>query len=581
MTVYDAGPQEGFTEQDNTDGTVTVTVTPYDQAENEPFSYLWAGSGNGSTAQSITMDADQVAGLAGVVFDGHGGGKCYYFAFNPWYPPGPPVMPTVSISESDLGGMVFEGDAAHFDIHLSQAVSQNVTVFYNTVDPSSGPAADYVSSYGPQEVTIAAGQTDVTIPVDTVGGMDDGVDGGVTVQLTHPFMCQLAGNGQATATIVHPDVTISSPGETSGTFSVPDDGTLVEVDVSAAVDQAFAGGSEVDLPDVTGLLFWASQNASTPLTPDGNGNVVSDSFSASGQYSRTLWVSIDDGQAPGDGQLSPADQTTPSYTLLAQAKPKTGAAAGASARATARPAAPLGATFPIRTMVSSVCAPPTTTNGVTTGGIDLTPNKVPAGTSNATKANIVTSQVQNVLIQNAKAHQGQANWWDSTPAGANCWNSLSYLFGPPSAADFNGVAGQSNVAFAVHLQVKVSGNPNYPIDFSGSEIMVVPFYWVQINNTKQRQILLPNGKPIIWSPTNTFQHESWHANGVTSTSDTTFQSLVGACALNGYTLASIPGYKAIAQQQVKMLQNAFAALQKSAAGTSPTDAWCMAQCKRW
>ena len=52
--------------------------------------------------------------------------------------------------------------------------------------------------------------------METSGGIDDGVDGGVTVQLTHPFMCQLAGNGQATATIVHPDVTISSPGEHRG-----------------------------------------------------------------------------------------------------------------------------------------------------------------------------------------------------------------------------------------------------------------------------------------------------------------------------------------------------------------------------
>jgi hypothetical protein len=222
VTVYDAEPGEAFTEQDNSDGTLTVTVIPYDCAENEQFSYLWTGTGNGGTGSSVTLEAGQVPGLAGTVFDSHGGGTCYYFAFNPWYPPGPPVMPTVSISEYDAGGIVFEGDVAHFDIHLSQAVSQNVTVFYNTVDPSSGPATDYVSTSGPKEVTIAAGQTDAIVSVNTVGGIYDGTNGSVEVQLSHPYLGQfLSGTApNATATILHLGIAMTSPG--TGTVSGTD-----------------------------------------------------------------------------------------------------------------------------------------------------------------------------------------------------------------------------------------------------------------------------------------------------------------------------------------------------------------------
>ena len=73
------------------------------------------------------------------------------------------------------------------------------------------------------------------------------------------------------------------------------------------------------LPNVPGLLFWDSQGASTPLAPDGNGNVVDDAMPSSGQYSRTLWVSIDPSLLSGDGGVSPSDQAASQYTLVAEA----------------------------------------------------------------------------------------------------------------------------------------------------------------------------------------------------------------------------------------------------------------------
>ena len=136
----------------------------------------------------------------------------------------PSWLPTLTVTETDPGGMVFEGDVATFDVHAQWAgaswvtagdgpwvpVVLPMTVYYDTIDPSGSAPADYQSTYGPRPVTLSVsfdGATDSwiadgTITVRTNGGIDDGVDGSVTVQLTHPFLCQLADNGQAMATVV-------------------------------------------------------------------------------------------------------------------------------------------------------------------------------------------------------------------------------------------------------------------------------------------------------------------------------------------------------------------------------------------
>ena len=147
---------------------------------------------------------------------------------------------------------------------------------------------------------------DGTITVQTNGGIDDGVDGSVTVQLTHPFMCQLAGNGQATATIVHPDVTISSPSMPSGGFDVPDDGTLVEVNLSVAVGAAYAAEGnttlQLTLPDgAAGLTFWTAQTGGTQLVPDANGVLETWEMPTSGTFDDTVWASYD---SPDGGSQS-------------------------------------------------------------------------------------------------------------------------------------------------------------------------------------------------------------------------------------------------------------------------------------
>ena len=61
---------------------------------------------------------------------------------------------------------------------------------------------------------------DYTIAVNTVGGINDGQDGSVTVQLTNPWWWNIGATATATETIVHPEVDITSPGSASGEFDV-------------------------------------------------------------------------------------------------------------------------------------------------------------------------------------------------------------------------------------------------------------------------------------------------------------------------------------------------------------------------
>jgi hypothetical protein len=78
------------------------------------------------------------------------------------------------------------------------------------VDGTNGPPIDYDSTYGPQEVTIAAGQTAVTLPTNT--GQPDGAIDPVTVSLVDPFLCQVDSSdgvgSTATAGVQNPQLTL-------------------------------------------------------------------------------------------------------------------------------------------------------------------------------------------------------------------------------------------------------------------------------------------------------------------------------------------------------------------------------------
>ena len=133
---------------------------------------------------------------------------------------------------------------------------------------------------------------DKTFLIGTTGGIDGGGDKQFSVELSQPNQCQLGETSSATATIVRPEVDITSPGESSGTIEVPDDGSRVELDLQVTMDATMASqGNCAVLANVSGLQFWDSQTDGNQIMPDENGDIVDASFAGSGQYSGTLWIS--------------------------------------------------------------------------------------------------------------------------------------------------------------------------------------------------------------------------------------------------------------------------------------------------
>ncbi len=118
----------------------SATATAYEAWNPKPgITYEWATIngqkieiGDQATCSDIPWGA-----LPGVVvYATDANGATAYVSIGP-YAASLPAEPTVSISETDPNQMVFEGDRANFKVQLDQAVDYNVTVFYNTVDPSS------------------------------------------------------------------------------------------------------------------------------------------------------------------------------------------------------------------------------------------------------------------------------------------------------------------------------------------------------------------------------------------------------------------------------------------------------------
>ena len=139
----------------------------------------------------------------------------------------------MSISETDPNQTVLGGSDADFDIHVDAGTAgpdANMTFSYSTVDPSGGATA-YASTYGPQEVTLWVGDynespsgdwfADIPVSIATTPGIDDGSTPTVTVQLSNPYLCQLAvGADEAAATVPHIGIQMTSPA--TGTVSGKD-----------------------------------------------------------------------------------------------------------------------------------------------------------------------------------------------------------------------------------------------------------------------------------------------------------------------------------------------------------------------
>ena len=246
----------------------------------------------------------------------------------------PPAEPTVSISETDPGGMVFEGDQASFDIHADYGTNtpilNDVPVFYTTVDGSGTSPTDYQSKNGPQEVVFKTGDftqdqttgvwsADKTFTIDTAGGIDGGGDKTFSVQLSDPLFGVLGGSGgdTATATVARPEVDITSPGTPSGEFDVSDDGsTRMEVDLHALIKPAYAALGTTSLTlalpqGASDLTFWDAATGGNQLTPTGVDNVLKTwTMPNSGTFDEDVWVSVDPAARFRPAYRSPSPRET-------------------------------------------------------------------------------------------------------------------------------------------------------------------------------------------------------------------------------------------------------------------------------
>ncbi len=157
VVVYDGGMTltiAGFP-QDIEDA-CTLTVTAYEpwnpSASGDYYTYQWSGgySSNGASCSFSAVGSGIDGTLPEALESGYvtvtdpSGANAYAVGFG-WRgltTSAPPDEPTVSIQETDTGGMVFEGDAATFDIHVDAGTSEPtspLTVDYRTMDGSARP----------------------------------------------------------------------------------------------------------------------------------------------------------------------------------------------------------------------------------------------------------------------------------------------------------------------------------------------------------------------------------------------------------------------------------------------------------
>ena len=221
--VIDAGARSGA---------ASVVVAPQDDAVDEADAVVtFTGSLPGATVTSAALR---------VVDDDE-----------------PPTL-TVAADTSP----VTEGTAASFTISASPAAASPVPVAYTVTQDGAFVAS---GSLGPQSVTLSGASVTVTVP--TVADRVDEANGSVTVTLDPGSDYTVGTPGHATAAVSDDDEAGVSLSESSGTTSVPEDGSAADSwtvvldsqptrTVTVAVSAA--SGARIDGPD-SAQTFTASE----------------------------------------------------------------------------------------------------------------------------------------------------------------------------------------------------------------------------------------------------------------------------------------------------------------------------------
>ena len=152
-------------------------------------------------------------------------------------PPPTPLPPTPEVSIGDA--RADEGEVAEFEVRLSVASAQVVTVGYATMDGTALAGTDYEAAEG--TLTFGAGttvKTDYTVATVEVRTREDGLkesDEGFTVELSGPSGAVL-GDGAGVGTIADDE---AAPEVSIGDARVDEGGTAeFEVTLSGASDRA-------------------------------------------------------------------------------------------------------------------------------------------------------------------------------------------------------------------------------------------------------------------------------------------------------------------------------------------------------
>ncbi|HEV7765412.1 MAG TPA: Calx-beta domain-containing protein [Thermoanaerobaculia bacterium] len=185
----------------------------------------------------------------------------------------PPVVPSVSISDSGVP----EGDAgtttAAFVVTLSAPTTVTVTIAYATANGTASAGSDYAAANG--TLVFPPGVTSQPIHVAVAGDTDEESNESFTVQLSNPVNATVA-DGQATGTIANDDsdspippivpsitiadftITEGNAGTTSASFVVTlstATSVTVRADYTTADGTASAGS---DYQPINGTLVFAA-----------------------------------------------------------------------------------------------------------------------------------------------------------------------------------------------------------------------------------------------------------------------------------------------------------------------------------
>jgi len=218
---------------------------------------------------------------------------------------------TITINDSDFKPIVSpdsivsvpEGDSGNnnlaFNISLSNASVQVITVDYATSNRTAAAGSDYVAASG--TVSIPAGSTSVTVNIPITGDLNVEPDETFAVTLSNATNVRFIANSEALVTIANDDATMQF---NNAAFSVNEGAGFATVTVTRVGDTSRASTVQFSTTDTAGLQSCTIANSKASERCDYATAVGRLQFGV-GETARTVTIPIvDDGLVEGDETLT-------------------------------------------------------------------------------------------------------------------------------------------------------------------------------------------------------------------------------------------------------------------------------------